>query len=60
LNGRTSVRSQQYRLDHQGALFNRQEDPGQTINIAEEEPAIAKSLSEEVRDWNNTVVAEFS
>ncbi len=37
---RTSIRKQQYRLDHLGNLYNMETDPGQNNNIAEEEPEV--------------------
>ena len=33
-NGRVSVRNQRFRLDHQGALFDIDKDPGQRRNVA--------------------------
>ena len=40
-----SVRTQQHRLDHQGALFDMAADPGQTTNIAAQQPQIAAELA---------------
>ncbi|MCK5173176.1 MAG: arylsulfatase, partial [Planctomycetes bacterium] len=42
--GRVSVRTQRYRLDHQGNLYDMQEDPGQTRSINDREPEISASL----------------
>ncbi|CAN5771787.1 arylsulfatase [soil metagenome] len=58
-NGRVSVRSQRYRLDHQGALYDMQADPGQTTDVAEQEPAVAQSLRDSAQVWRETVLAEL-
>jgi arylsulfatase A-like enzyme len=58
-NGRTSVRSQQYRLDHQGALFDMIEDGQQTKDVSDKLPEVARSLKEQVEKWNETVLAEL-
>lgn len=47
--GRTSVRSQQYRLDHEGRLFDIAADPGQRTDVAAERPEAAAGLTA-VRD----------
>ena len=56
---RTSVRSQRYRLDNQGQLFDMQKDPGQSTDIAEKEPGIADWLEAAKREWEATVLAEL-
>lgn len=43
--GRTSIRSQQYRLDHQGQLFDMVTDPGQRNDIAIERPETVARLT---------------
>ena len=45
-NKRISVRTQQYRLDPQGALFDMVADPGQDRDIAAEKPEVAARLRE--------------
>jgi arylsulfatase A-like enzyme len=42
--GRVSVRSQQYRLDHKGKLFDLTADPGQRKDIAKAKPDVARRL----------------
>lgn len=49
--GRTSVRSQQYRLDHAGRLYDMLVDPGQTEDIAQLRPKVADRLRQAVRQW---------
>ena len=43
--GRYSVRTQQYRLDNAGALFDMFTDPGQRTDIAKERPDVAARLT---------------
>ena len=49
--GRTSVRSQQYRLDNEGQLFNIIEDPGQYNDISERLPAVTNELLAAREAW---------
>ena len=42
--GRVSVRTQRYRLDHQGNLYDMQEDPGQTKAVNDRKPKTAATL----------------
>lgn len=51
-----SARSQQYRLDNIGALFDMVADPGQKKNIAAEQPAVAARLAEAVSAWRKEVL----
>lgn len=55
-NGNVSARSQQYRLDNKGALFDMIADPGQTKNIAKERPEIAAKMATEVAAWRDEVL----
>ncbi len=43
--GRTSIRGQRYRLDHEGQLFDMAFDPGQQTDIAMEQPRAAARLT---------------
>jgi len=56
-NGKVSVRTQQYRLDDKGALFDMQADPGQTTNIASSQSTVAEKLSSAVAAWRKDVLA---
>ena len=47
-----SIRTQRYRLDDKGALFDMVADPGQTTPI--EAPAVARKLKQAVADWRAT------
>jgi len=48
---RTSVRTQRYRLDHQGRLFDMVEDPSQTTDLSEKLPNLAAHLAAQVKHW---------
>ncbi len=50
-NTQVSVRSQQYRLESRGALFDMLADPGQTHDIAAAQPEVAIGLAKAVADW---------
>jgi hypothetical protein len=54
-NGRISVRTQQHRLDAAGALFDMIADPGQTRDIAAEQPQVAAALAQAVAAWRKDV-----
>jgi arylsulfatase A-like enzyme len=54
-NGRISVRTRQHRLDGAGALFDMIADPGQTRDVAAEQPRVAAALSGAVAAWRKDV-----
>lgn len=57
--GRTSIRSQQYRLDNEGRLFDIAADPGQRKDVAAEWPLASAGLAA-VRDaWIAEVLSEL-
>jgi len=58
--GKTSVRTEQHRFDDKGALFDMKNDPGQTKNIAANEPELAKKLSDAVAQWRKDVIPKNS
>lgn len=58
--GRTSVRTQRYRLDDQGALFDMEKDPGQTRDISEENPQVAERLRAAVVAWDEEMQQELA
>lgn len=57
--GSLSVRSQQYRLDDQGKLFDMEHDPGQYHDIAKQKPGIAEKLNNAAAKWKKEVVSEL-
>lgn len=54
-NGNVSARSQRYRLDQTGGLFDMVEDPGQKKNIAAEKAEVAQRMSAAVAAWRKDV-----
>jgi hypothetical protein len=56
---RTSVRSQQYRLDQEDRLFDMEADPGQTVDVSENVPTVAAALKEKKENWRNQVLTEL-
>jgi len=56
---RTSVRSQQYRLDNNNNLFDMVNDPGQYTDISEQKPEITKKLITAKEEWEKTVLSEL-
>jgi hypothetical protein len=55
-NGKVSVRTQQYRFDDRGALFDMAADPGQSTDIAEQQPEVAAKLRQAVAAWREEVL----
>jgi hypothetical protein len=55
-NGRVSARSQRFRLDADGKLFDMVADPGQTRDVAKDRPEAARQLSEAVAAWKTDVL----
>ncbi|MFP4367806.1 MAG: arylsulfatase, partial [Bacteroidales bacterium] len=53
---RVSVRSQEYRLDHVGRLFDMVKDPGQLSDISKENPDVHNYLLAAVQTWKNEVL----
>lgn len=54
--GRVSVRTQQFRLDHTGKLYDMQNDPGQRYDLSLEHPQIASRLSQAVAQWKKQLL----
>ena len=59
-NGKVSVRTQQFRLDDRGGLFDMIADPAQGKNLAEAQPEVASRLSAAVATWKKDVGLEPS
>jgi len=57
--GRVSARTQNYRLDHTGKLYDMTADPGQRTDISKTKPEIAGRLREQVARWKKTVMSEL-
>ncbi len=56
---RTSVRSQNYRLDYNGKLFDMNNDPGQNKDVSEEFSDLARVLYEAKEKWEKEVLSEL-
>ncbi len=54
--GRVSVRTRQYRLDHQGKLYDMAADPGQYDDVSKQQPKVAARLREAVEKWKQDVL----
>src|SRR5262249_39973076 len=50
-NGSVSVRTQQYRLDATGRLYDLTKDPGQERDLAQDQPEVATRLAEAAPRW---------
>jgi arylsulfatase A-like enzyme len=57
-NKRISVRTQQYRLDAEGRLFDLVADPGQERDIAAGKPEVAARLRKAVESWAQEVLPQ--
>ena len=56
-NGRTSIRTQHYRLDEKGRLYNMDKDLGQTLDVSKKYPHLRDSLEIIKANWlTNTVI----
>ena len=58
--GNVSVRTQQYRLDHTGMLFDMQRDRGQRQNIANQMAPVAETLLKQAEQWREQVLSELA
>jgi hypothetical protein len=56
-NGKVSARTQQYRLDDAGRLYDLAADPGQTRDVARDHPNVARQLTDAVAAWRKDVLA---
>lgn len=54
--GKTSVRTERYRLDSRGRLFDITIDPGQLEDISAKEPQIAAELALAAKQWRDDVL----
>lgn len=58
-NRKVSVRTQQYRLDNNGQLFDMIEDPEQRQDIAGKNPEVTKRLQTALNQWKREVLSEL-
>jgi len=52
-----SVRTQRFRLDHEGNLYDMLEDPGQRHDVEKKHPEIAADLRQAVKDWKSDLLS---
>eukprot|EP00913_Durusdinium_trenchii_P035236 g32966.t1 len=57
--GRVSVRTQRYRLDNRGQLYDMVKDPEQRTDVSRQKPDVARRLQKAVARWRNEVLAEL-
>lgn len=55
-NRKISVRTQRFRLDPEGKLFDMIADPGQLKNISSEQPETTRDLKAAVAEWEKAVL----
>ena len=55
-----SVRTERFRLDAEGQLFDIEADPGQTIDVSSEHPALTRELLELARSHRDEMSQEFA
>jgi arylsulfatase A-like enzyme len=58
-NGKVSVRTQRFRLDADGKLFDLEADPEQRKNVADAHPQVAKALKDAVAKFRSDVLSEL-
>lgn len=56
--GKITARTQRFRLDDQGRLFDMQSDPGQTVAVNDKHADVADSLKQQVIAWRSEVLKE--
>jgi len=57
--GRVSVRTQRFRLDHTGRLYDMTNDPGQRKDVSKAHPEVAAKLRKAVANWKKDVLSEL-
>ena len=55
--GKTSVRSQRFRLGHAGELFDMENDPGQKKDVSADFPEVMKDLSVAKKQWETELLS---
>jgi arylsulfatase A-like enzyme len=53
---RVSVRTQKYRLDHRGKLFDMDADPAQKVDVSRKHPDLTARLKKAVADWKKETI----
>ena len=58
-SGRTSIRTQQYRLGHQGGLYDIEAERGQLIDLSEDLPQVKKEMMKVAEQYRKQIEAEL-
>lgn len=58
-NGKVSARSQQYRLDQNGKLFDPAADPAQRHDLSQDQPETTARMRAAMVDWQASVLSEL-
>jgi len=58
-NGKVSVRTQRFRLDPDGRLFDMIADPGQRKDVSADHPETIRELMDAVAEWRKSVLEGF-
>lgn len=58
-NKKVSARTQQYRLDHEGKLYDMINDPRQDTDVSADHPDLQKELAAAVTTWKKDVLEGF-
>jgi arylsulfatase A-like enzyme len=58
-NGSSSIRSQEWRLDDSGALYNIILDRGQQYDVSSQYPIVAKELADSLENWEMHVLSDL-
>lgn len=59
-NGRVSVRSQKWRYDYNGQLYDMITDPGQRIDVAADHPELVQQFEDSLAEWEKNVLSELN
>ncbi|NOY42714.1 MAG: sulfatase-like hydrolase/transferase [Planctomycetes bacterium] len=59
-NHAVSVRTQQFRLDHEGRLYDMQQNPSQHRDVSKQHPKVTADLKQAATDWKTELLANRS
>ncbi len=59
-NKKVSVRTQRYRLDQTGKLYDMQKDPGQREDVAQQHPDVTARLKAAVNKWSDELLPNLT
>ena len=56
---RVSVRTQRFRLDYEGRLYDMDKDPGQHVELKDAQPEVATALQEKADEFRRDMLSEY-